>query len=170
MFSDIVSVGALTTLLALWWRVATWKATVDRNQQLIIGCLRSIVTTIDDEGERRAITEMLAVIRSPARLVYSELRKLMEMHPRPPEHVIGIIRKIAADTTLDEPWKIQAAIALEFTPEQLARAYKVHGPDAITANKIFKMVIDDCREFGTDTVLGWAGLIAEPVEPSKEIT
>lgn len=161
VFSDIVSVSALATLLAFWWRVATWKTTMDRNHSLIVGCLRSIVSTIDDEGERRAIEAMLVMVNSPARLVYAELRKLIDQHGRPPAHVHEVIRRVAEDKTLDEPWKILGAIANSFTMEQMDRAYRVHGPDAITANKIFLMVIADCREYGTDNVLREAGLLDE---------
>lgn len=158
---QIANLAVSTGVSVYAYKLGRQHAKTEANISSIIGAIRSLISTLEDEGERRAIEAGFIVRNSPPKLQYDVLKSVVEQHGRPPESVIEAIRKIAADATLDESWKILGAIGNSFTSDALANAYGIHGGDAMTANRLFLAVIEECRELGTDVVLKKLGLIDE---------
>jgi hypothetical protein len=153
VLTSLFGAGFVLLFLILIYNIGRWRQKHDSDMQTIVSAIRAIISTIEDEGERRALELAFVFKNSPLMLNREILRTLVDKYGRPPAHVIEAIVRIVADVTLDEPYKIVAAIDAAFTTEQLERAYNVHGGGAIVAQKIFLQVVKEAREEGADRFL-----------------
>ena len=161
----LLGTGLIGTVTTMIWKISAYKTQLetkmDRDMRLLVGAIRALISTVDDEGERRAIEAQFVFRNSPTRINYESVRALVAAHGRPPGRVLDVIRTITADASLDEDWKILGAVNNAFTSQELTRAYRIHGGDAFTFNKVVLLTITEARERGIDSVLREAGLMDE---------